>query len=90
MKVFLIPPPALPVPAVQGGAVETLITHLLEENQIQGKLELVSASIPAPEAQRQARKYTHNKILYLPRPQDTLSIKLRRIFRRLKGCPLLQ
>ena len=24
MKIFLVPPPALPVPAVKGGAVETL------------------------------------------------------------------
>lgn len=85
MKVFLIPPPALPLPAVKGGAVETLITHLLEENEAQGKLELVCASIPDPEAQ--ARTYTRSRVLYLPRPEDTLSIKIRRVIRRLKGCP---
>ena len=87
MKVFLIPPPELPIPAVKGGAVETLVTHLLEENEVQGKLELVSASIPDPEAQAQARNYTHSRVLYLPRPEDTLSIKIRRVIRRLKGCP---
>ena len=31
-RVLLIPPPDLPVPAVQGGAVETLLTHLIREN----------------------------------------------------------
>ena len=28
-RVLLVPPPALPVPAVQGGAVETLVTRML-------------------------------------------------------------
>ena len=31
-RVLLVPSPLLPVPAVQGGAVETLLTHLLREN----------------------------------------------------------
>ena len=31
-RILLVPPPELPVPAVQGGAVETLLTHLIEEN----------------------------------------------------------
>ena len=39
-RVLLVPPPDLPVPAVQGGAVETLLTHLIRENERQGKLEL--------------------------------------------------
>ncbi|MBQ5754335.1 MAG: glycosyltransferase family 4 protein [Oscillospiraceae bacterium] len=67
MKIFLVPPPALPVPAVKGGAVETLITHLVEENELQQKAELVCVSIPDPAAQEQARAYRHTKMLYLPR-----------------------
>ncbi len=39
-RVALLLPPGLPVPAVQGGAVETLIQHLVEENQQQKQLEL--------------------------------------------------
>lgn len=69
MKVFLIPPPALPVPAVKGGAVETLITHLLEENERYGELELVCVSIPDGEAQRRAAQYRHATVHYLPRVQ---------------------
>ena len=49
MKVFLVPPPELPVPAVKGGAVETLLEHLIFENEKQGKLELYCASIPDPD-----------------------------------------
>ena len=68
LKVLLIPPPELPVPAVRGGAVETLLTHLLAENERQGKLELTCVSIPDPAAQEQAQAYRHAKILYVPRP----------------------
>ena len=35
-RVLLIPPPDLPVPAVQGGAVETLLTHLIRLLQKRG------------------------------------------------------
>ena len=66
MKVFLIPPPALALPAVKGGAVETLITHLIEENERQKKLELVCVSLPDPDAEQAALRYRHTRIYYLP------------------------
>ena len=40
-RILLVPPPELPVPAVQGGAVETLVTHLIRENERAGKLDLL-------------------------------------------------
>ena len=64
--IFLLPPPALPVPAVRGGAVEGLITHLIEENERQGRVRLVCVSIPDPEAARRAREYRHTTIHFLP------------------------
>ena len=45
-RVLLVPPPDLPVPAVQGGAVETLLTHLLRENERRGELELYCTAVP--------------------------------------------
>ena len=68
-KVLLIPPPELPVPAVQGGAVETLLTHLIRENERQGRLELLCASIPDPAAEQQAEQFQHTKMLYVARPK---------------------
>ena len=53
-RVLLVPPPELPVPAVQGGAVETLLTHLLRENERCGELELYCASVPDAAAQAAA------------------------------------
>ena len=67
-RVLLVPPPALPVPAVQGGAVETLLTHLLRENERRGELELYCACIPDAAAMAAAANWQHNHMLYLPVP----------------------
>ena len=67
-RVLLVPPPDLPVPAVQGGAVETLLTHLIHENEKQGQLELLCASVPDDAARRAAAGWQHTKMLYVPRP----------------------
>ena len=67
-RVLLVPPPALPVPAVQGGAVETLLTHLLRENERCGELELYCACIPDAAAHAAAAGWQHNHMLYLPVP----------------------
>mgnify|MGYP007028257160 FL=1 len=67
-RVLLIPPPELPVPAVQGGAVETLLTHLIRENEKQGRLALLCASVPDEAARRAAEGLQHTKMLYVARP----------------------
>lgn len=70
MKVFLVPPPELPVPAVKGGAVETLLEHLIFENERQQKLELYCASIPDPDAQKKTAHLQHTHMLWLPAAPD--------------------
>ncbi len=67
-RVLLVPPPDLPVPAVQGGAVETLLTHLIRENEREGKLDLMCASVPDEAARRAAEGLQHTKMLYIARP----------------------
>ena len=62
-RVLLVPPPDLPIPAVQGGAVETLLTHLIRENEKQGLLELLCASVPDDAARRTAEGWQHTKML---------------------------
>ena len=68
-RILLVPPPELPVPAVQGGAVETLVTHLIRENERRGMLDLLCASIPDPDAAAQAKEFRHTKMLYVARPK---------------------
>lgn len=63
--VFLLPPPALPVPAVRGGAVETLLTHLIEENERQGRLRLHCASLPDAEAEAAAAGWRHTEMHWI-------------------------
>ena len=60
-RVLLVPPPDLPVPAVQGGAVETLLTHLIRENEKQGQLDLLCASVTDDAARRAAEGWQHTE-----------------------------
>lgn len=66
--VFLLPPPALPVPAVRGGAVETLITHLIVENERQGRLRLHCASLPDADAKAAAAGWRHTEMHWIAPP----------------------
>ena len=68
-RVLLIPPSTLPIPAVQGGAVETLLTHLIRENERQGKLDLLCASVEDPEAKAAAVDLKHTRMMYIARPR---------------------
>lgn len=70
MKVFLIPPPALPVPAVKGGAVETLLEHLIFENERLGLLELVCVSVPDDAARAKAAGLKHTRMHWVEAQPD--------------------
>ena len=67
-RVLLIPPPDLPVPAVQGGAVETLLTHLIRENERQGRLDSRCAIVLEGVALLASEGLQHTKMLYVGRP----------------------
>lgn len=68
-RVLLLPPSALPIPAVRGGAVETLITHLIRENERQGRLDILCASVQDPDAKAAAADLQHTKMMYITRPR---------------------
>ena len=44
-KVLIMTPGILPVPSVRGGAVEKLITDLLDGNEIRNKLDITVVTI---------------------------------------------
>lgn len=60
--IFLIPPQQLPIPAVKGGAVEQLITYLLEENERFGRVRFVVVSKYDSDAVR--IMYDKSKVYY--------------------------
>ena len=61
-KIMLISPTALPIPAVGGGAIETLITNLLDQNEIEQQVEFIVTSKYDEEAEK--IHYKHSKIYY--------------------------
>ena len=40
MKILIISPADLPIPATKGGAIETLVTYVLNENEEKNKLDI--------------------------------------------------
>lgn len=59
---MLIPQLVLPIPDVEGGAIETLITNLIEENEIENKVRFVVVSKYNEVAAQ--KKYKNTKIYY--------------------------
>ena len=61
-KVFLIPPDTFPIPAVGGGAVQTIITNLLEINEKYGNAIFV---VTSPFDKKACKvRYNNSKIYY--------------------------
>lgn len=60
MKIAVISPGFMPVPAVVGGAVETLVTNLIEENEKKSHLEIIVYTIYNKKIRS---NYLHTKII---------------------------
>lgn len=65
MKVLIITPCGLPVPAVKGGAVLTLVDSLIKQNEIQNQLELSVISSYDIEAEKRSNKITKTKFIFI-------------------------
>ena len=68
-KILMIAPQFYPIPAVKGGAVEVLITHLIEENEKHAKARFFVISKSDEEAKKISYKYT--KVFYLENEEGT-------------------
>ena len=55
----------LSVPAVKGGAIETIVTTLINENEIYEKIKFVIISRYDKNAQKIARKYKNTQVIYI-------------------------
>lgn len=67
LRVCLVAPPFLPVPAVRGGGREQLITSLLEENESKARLDLTIISPYDSEAERAAARLRHGHLVFVRR-----------------------
>lgn len=87
-RVAFVFPDLLPLPAVRGGATETLIQRILDDNEINGDCRLDVYCRYDPAAEEAAKKYRNARFFYI-RQEDTavekvkfLAFRLRRKFRK--------
>ena len=66
-KIALVLPEAGPVPAVKGGAIEELLTILVEQNEIEHRVQFMVFCADNEQARAMAEKYTYSKIRYIPK-----------------------
>ena len=64
-KICMIVPKGLPVPAVNGGAIETLLNLLSDQNEKEKKLELTIISIYDKKAKQKAQKYKNTDFVFI-------------------------
>lgn len=86
MKVAIISGGKLPVPAVKGGAVETGIQQLVEQNEIYKNIELTVYSIYNDEAIIESKKYKNTEFIFIKDNKfyDIYSRILNKIFSKFK------
>ncbi|MCI9531518.1 MAG: glycosyltransferase [Lachnospiraceae bacterium] len=67
-RVLLITPGILPVPAVWGGAVETLAESLVRQNEVHQEMQLTVFGIWEPRAEQKAQRYRHTEFVFVRLP----------------------
>lgn len=60
----------LAIPAVQGGAIETLITNLIDQNEIEKRVDFIVVTNYVKEAEKLYGNYKYTKFLYLEKDLD--------------------
>ena len=69
MKILIVSDGSLPIPAVQGGAVETLITSYIDENEriYHDNIDVISSPVPKD---LKVKKYKYTNFIYLKRQSN--------------------
>lgn len=69
MKLLIISSCKLPVPAVKGGAVPTLIEELLQQNEVEQEIEISCCSIHDIQAEIESKQYKKTKFVWAKIPR---------------------
>lgn len=64
-KICFITQCTLPIPTVKGGAVETLVEYILDENEKNPKYKFTVISVMDSEAQEYSKKYKYTDFVYI-------------------------
>lgn len=73
LKVCFIPSKLLPVPSVKGGAIESILTDIAEQNERLGLLDITIISVYDRQAVAAAKRYNRTNIIFV---KDNLWRKL--------------
>ena len=74
MRVAIIVPSKLPVPAVHGGAIETLIQNFIDENELQKRLFCDVFTVFDSKAEFESKKYRYTNFIWIKKNiKDTFS-----------------
>lgn len=68
-KICIISPDGFPVPAVKGGAVETVINNFIDLNEKYNDLDIVCLSVYDKNAYEKSKNYKHTKFIYYHMPK---------------------
>ena len=75
MKIAIICSSGLPVPAVKGGAIETLVEIICKENEVYKKIDIDVYSIYDEEAIVESKKYEKSNFIYLCKNKNYMKIR---------------
>lgn len=82
--ITIIPPPYFPIPAVKGGAVETLIEMFIRENEVEQKYSITCFSKYDEEAIRESQNIKLTKFVYINNKKfGKVKYQISRLFNRL-------
>lgn len=76
LNICLISPNVFPVPAVKGGACETLVETLVKKNEEYNRINLICVSIYNEEALRKSKEYKNTKFIYIDNQEKKNEIDL--------------
>jgi len=91
-RIVIVSYDTMPLPPVKGGAVETLIHFLVEDNEVEKKAELTVFSVDDQEAKREAQNYKNTEFVYIKRRKRLSAITdfTNRVFRKLRFGAVFQ
>lgn len=82
-KIAIITGEALPVPASKGGAVESLINYIINENEHTNTMNITIISVFDKKAEEASKKYNNTNFFFIKLKSH--EIRLDHIFRRILG-----
>lgn len=75
-NICLILPNVFPVPAVKGGACETLVETLIKENEKSDRINITCISIFDEEAYKKSKQYKKTELIYIKEKNESKKIDL--------------